>query len=150
GRPAQRQFDELQRLRRLSERWQQLAGASAPPESGATVPPVASEPEPGPATPEVAPEELSDMVLDSANAHPSERDTASQPADAPGSINAMAQAEKALASAEKLLALMQQHVKGGVPPQSQAAQQIRDQHKAVDVARMRLQQLRRLHAAAAA
>jgi hypothetical protein len=58
----------------------------------------------------------------------------------------VAQAEAALRSAEKLLALMKMHHKGAPPPHSQAAQQIQAQHRLVDTARMKLQQARRREA----
>ncbi len=61
----------------------------------------------------------------------------------------VAQAEATLRSAEKLLGLMKTHVKGALPPHSKAAQQIQDQQRAFETARLRLQLARKTEADAA-
>ena len=71
-------------------------------------------------------------------------DAAAPPPDtADNNLADVAAAERALCKAERLLALMQEHVKGGVAPQSKAAQDIRNQQRIVAVARMALQQAQR-------
>ncbi|MFO1024137.1 MAG: hypothetical protein U1E70_03045 [Acetobacteraceae bacterium] len=62
------------------------------------------------------------------------------PASEPDDVT---KAERALASAEKLLGLMKAHHKGGPPPHSQAAQQIQAQERVVGAARLKLAQARR-------
>jgi hypothetical protein len=62
--------------------------------------------------------------------------TQAQPTD-------VAQADAALTRAEKLLALMKAHHKGAPAPHTKAAQQIRDQQRVVDAARLTLAQARR-------
>lgn len=68
---------------------------------------------------------------------------AAPPSAGPATAQTTAQAEAALKSAEKLLALMKAHHKGAPPPHSHAAQQIQAQQRAVDTARMKLQQARK-------
>ena len=60
----------------------------------------------------------------------------------------IAAAELDLVKAEALLALMEARVKGGVPPHSQAAQQIRNQKRVVETARLKLEQARKRQAEA--
>jgi len=60
----------------------------------------------------------------------------------------LAQAEKTFNSALKLLNMMKSYHKGAPPPHSQAAQQIQDQHRVVETARLKLEQVRRRHARA--
>jgi len=60
----------------------------------------------------------------------------------PAPSEPVAQAEAALRSAEKLLVLMRAHHKGAPPPHSPAAQQIQAQQRAVETARLKLQQAR--------
>jgi len=80
---------------------------------------------------------------------PSEPAQIAAPPDQSTPAEPVAQAEAALRSAEKLLALMKAHHKGAPPPHSPAAQQIQAQQRIVDTARMKLQQARKLAAAAA-
>jgi hypothetical protein len=79
--------------------------------------------------------------------------TAERPAPGPADAAeppTILQAETTLKSAEKLLKLMRDHCKGAPPPHSQAAQQIREQERAVNLARMALAQARRREAEATA
>lgn len=154
GHGAQRLLDELQRVRRAAERRQGLAAAS---DAAASVPLLPGASDGPPWEPVTAAEDAAPPNPDGEDASATDSSVTdapsaagSLPQDAPDPAVDVAKAETALASAERLLALMQQHVKGGVPPHSQAARQIREQRRIVDAARLRLRQVRRLHAAPAA
>src|SRR3954447_18241320 len=143
GHQTQRRLDELQRLRRAAARRLQQE-EDAPAELAP--PPVAditrSAPADGPNEPAdgaetaACPAAYATDIPDATAAEP----LLLTPEQGAASV---ATAEQTLAKAEKLLVLMRQHVKGGTPPHSQAAQQLRDQHRLVNAARLPLAQARR-------
>ena len=138
GHQAQRQLELLRQERaRALHRRRLAAVAEAPP-----------EPAHDPAPPAAAAEDATTHQgatpdpVDAANVETLVTGAAA-PAEPQDAAAGLAKAEKTLASAERLLSLMQQHVKGGVPPHSKAAQDIAAQHRVVHAARLALVQARR-------
>jgi hypothetical protein len=126
GHRAQRRLDQMQRARRAAAR----AELAALTESASLVEPDALLETV--AVPAVA--DLPEVAADDALTGAAQTETET------------AQAETALARAEKLLALMKAHHKGAPAPHSKAAQQIRDQQRVVDAARLTLAQARQRQA----
>jgi hypothetical protein len=134
GHRAQRRLDQMQRARRAAAKGELAAQI----ESASLVEPAALlETVAIPAVadlPQIAPDAT---LTDVTQTEATPVDPA-QPEPAP--------AETALARAEKLLALMKAHHKGAPAPHTKAAQQIRDQQRVVDAARLTLAQARRRQA----
>ncbi|MFO1023707.1 MAG: hypothetical protein U1E70_00870 [Acetobacteraceae bacterium] len=127
GLAAQRRLEAMQKARR--------AGADSGTDAAAPItasPRAVAEAEPPAQQPEPAAPAL--VVSEAGPAGPPDH-----------AVAALQQAEADFRKADRLLTLMRAHHKGAPPPHSQAAQQIRDQQRIVDAARMKLAQARKRH-----
>lgn len=122
GHAAQRKLDLLRRGRQAS--------SAAEPASAEARPAEAAQP--------------ADVAPPSAAATPDPEAPTAPPAVSTQQVSAdLAQAELAYHAAAAQLTLMQARYKGAPPPHSQAAQQIKTQQRVVDMARLKLEQVRR-------
>ena len=129
GQATERRLEEIQRVRRAearSELPKPPAVAEVAPATPIPCPPIPCPPPPAATVFQPPAPGSSAATTDTAPALPN-----------------AAYAEAKLQSAEKLLGLMQAHHKGAPPPHSKAAQDIQQQKRVVEMARMNLAQARK-------